>query len=74
MTVPSSLTTGMIDRLDHHFLDGAGGTLLAFEREGIQRFTADPFHRRDGIGAQALMRLGMTLLQPLISPIRFRAT
>src|SRR3546814_7421587 len=38
-------------------LDRHVGALLADQRQRVERLAADPFHRRDGIAAYALVRL-----------------
>src|SRR6266436_2466407 len=62
ITLPSSSITGIVA-----FANRDGGTPLARERDCIERFPADALHRRDGIGAQSLMRLRMTPLQTQIA-------
>src|SRR5581483_10608817 len=52
--------------IEASFPDRAAGTLLTLEGECIQCVTTNALQGGNGIGAQALMRLRMALLQSLV--------
>ena len=49
--------------------DGVVGALLAFEGQGVDGFAADAFQRRDGVSADALVRLRVHPAQPHVAAV-----
>src|SRR3546814_2104544 len=48
-------------------LDRHVGALLADQRQRVERLAADPFHRRDGIAAYALVRLRVQRVERVVA-------